>query len=74
MKGLAAGALILASLALAGCKSTDESTINASKPLDKMSNEEWCAFYSSYLSKATVAPDVRKADLQAMRARGCPNT
>ena len=70
MRNLAIGAIVLAGLALGGCHS-DDPTVDAPKPLDKMSKEEWCSFYQSYLTRPNLAEAVRQEDLKRMRERGC---
>ena len=73
MRRFAICALIVGTLGLTGCRSSDDASMDASKPLDKMSKEEWCGFYQRYLAKPNIAPDVRQNDLKQMRARGCPS-
>ena len=70
MRNLAIGALVLGGLALGGCHS-DDPTVDAPKPLDKMSQDEWCTFYRGYLTRKDVSDAVRQADLKRMRDRGC---
>ena len=71
-------ALVLAlalsgSAALSGC-SSDKSTnaFDAPKPLDKMSKDEWCAYYAQFLTNPQLSPQARATDIQRMRERGCP--
>lgn len=71
MLRLAMCALVVGGLGLGGCRSSDDPTVEAPKPLDKMSKEEWCSFYSSYLTRPNIADSVRQADLKKMRDRGC---
>lgn len=65
--------VLFASIALAGCSSADKDagSYDAPKPLDKMSNEEWCAYYVKFLANPQLSPKNREIDLQRMRARGC---
>lgn len=73
MKRLAIGVLLLGSIALGGCGShEDKDLYTAPKPLDKMSKEEWCAFYARYIANPQISPKVKADDLQRMRERGCP--
>lgn len=63
---------LFASVALTGCSSDRETTTyDAPKPLDKMSNEEWCAYYAKFLGNPQLSAKNREIDLQRMRARGC---
>ena len=63
---------LLASVALSGCSSDKDATAyDAPKPLDKMSNEEWCAFYAKFLANPQLSAKNREIDLQRMRSRGC---
>ncbi len=71
MRQLVACALILGGLGFAGCQST-ETSIDAPKPLDKMSKEEWCAFYAHYLTTPNLPAETKQADIKQMRAKGCP--
>lgn len=60
-------------LVLSGCSSDKETTAyDAPKPLDKMSSEEWCAYYGHFLSNPQLTPKAREIDLQRMRSRNCP--
>lgn len=62
-----------AALALAACSSDKVSTAyDSPKPLDKMSKEEWCAYYGNFLTNPQLSAEARATDLQRMRARGCP--
>jgi nitrous oxide reductase accessory protein NosL len=70
MRRLALCALVVGGLALAACHK-DDPTVETPKPLDKMSKEEWCAFYSNYLKRPELTAEVREKDLAAMRQRGC---
>lgn len=71
MRKLAMCALLLGGLGLGGCHSSDDPTVEAPKPLDKMSKEEWCSFYAGYLTRPNIADAVKQADRQKMRDRGC---
>lgn len=63
---------LFASVALTGCSADREAAAyDAPKPLDKMSNEEWCAYYAKFLANPQLSPKNREIDLQRMRARGC---
>ncbi len=70
MRNLAVCALILSGLALGGCHS-DDPTVNAPKPLDKMSKEEWCTFYQGYLTRPGLTDAVKQTDIKRMQERGC---
>lgn len=65
--------VLFASLALGGCSGSDKEAVayDAPKPLDKMSNEEWCAYYAKFLANPQLSPKNREIDLQRMRSRGC---
>ncbi len=64
---------LLGSVALSGCSSDKEATVyDAPKPLDKMSNEEWCGYYSHFLTNPQLSQKQRDVDMQRMRERGCP--
>lgn len=64
--------VLFASVALTGCSSDKEAAAyDAPKPLDKMSNEEWCAYYAKFLANPQLSAKNRDIDLQRMRARGC---
>ncbi len=71
MRIMAACALLVSGLALGGCHSSDDPSVDAKTPLDKMSKEEWCNFYQGYLARPNVPDSVRQADLKRMRDRGC---
>lgn len=66
--------VLFASLGLAGCSGVDKeaAAYDAPKPLDKMSSEEWCAYYAKFLANPQLSPKNREIDLQRMRSRGCP--
>ena len=72
LKRLVGGALLVSSLGLAGCGTSGDSTVDAPKPLDKMSKEEWCAFYAHYLTTPNLSESAKQADIKQMRAKGCP--
>ena len=40
-------------------------------PLDKMSNEEWCDYYTKFLANPQLTAKDRATDIARMRARGC---
>ena len=71
MRNLAACALLVSGLALGGCHSSDDPSLDSKTPLDKMSKEEWCGFYASYLARPNIPEPVRQTDLKRMRERGC---
>lgn len=71
MRNVAMGVLVAAGLGLGGCHSSDDPTVEAPKPLDKMSKEEWCGFYAGYLARPNVSEAVKQTDRKRMRDRGC---
>lgn len=63
---------LMATVALGGCSSDKAATAyDVSKPLDKMSNEEWCDYYNRFLSNPQLSAKDRETDMQRMRSRGC---
>ena len=70
MKRVAMGAALAMALAAAGCQS-DKSPYDPEKPLDKMSKEEWCNFYSYYLTNPNISDATRASATKQMRDRGC---
>lgn len=66
---LGAGALCLL---IGGCQSTQDKYGTAPKPIDQMTNEEWCAFTARYVSNPELAEDSRRIAIGKMKARGCP--
>ena len=64
---------LVGSLGLVGCKSDDAANLyDAPKPLDKMSNEEWCAYYAHYITNPQISAATKATDVERMRARNCP--
>ncbi len=62
---------LLMGFVTAGCEST-KNPYDPDKPLDKMSKEEWCAFYAFYLTNPKISAATRDSATKQMRARGCP--
>ncbi len=71
MRKVAIGAAVALALVAGGCQSS-KNPFDPDKPLDKMSKEEWCSFYSFYLTNPSLSAETRKSATQQMRARGCP--
>lgn len=67
----ALAAALMLSLAAAGCDST-KNAYDPDKPLDKMSKEEWCAYYTFYLTNPSISAASRASATKQMRNRGCP--
>ena len=73
MKKLVLGLSLVSGLALAGCNSSESPTLyDAPKPLDKMTTEEWCAYYAHYLTNPQISAETKATDIKRMHARGCP--
>ncbi len=68
---LALGAALALALVTAGCEST-KNPYDPDKPLDKMSKEEWCAYYTFYLTNPSITEATRASATRQMRSRGCP--
>ncbi|WP_129221468.1 hypothetical protein [Lichenibacterium ramalinae] len=68
---VALGAAIALALATAGCEST-KNPYDPDKPLDKMTKEEWCAYYAFYLTNPNIGEGTRASATKQMRNRGCP--
>ncbi len=64
------GAAVAMALLAGGCEST-KNPYDPDKPLDKMTKEEWCAFYSFYLTNPQISAETRQSATAQMRARGC---
>lgn len=71
MKQIAISAAVVMALATAGCEST-KNPYDPDKPLDKMSKEEWCSYYSYYLTNPNISNETRASATKQMRNRGCP--
>ena len=68
---IALGAAVMLALATAGCEST-KNPYDPDKPLDKMTKEEWCAYYAFYLTNPNISVATRGSATKQMRNRGCP--
>lgn len=66
-----AWAALVLGLGLAGCQSHD-SYLEPSKPVDKMSPEELCAYYAHYRENPDLNAHARDVATQQMRAKNCP--
>ena len=64
------GAAVAMALLASGCDST-KNPYDPDKPLDKMTKEEWCAFYGYYLTNPQISAETRRSATAQMRARGC---
>ena len=71
MSRLARVALALGCLVVGGCQS-DKNAYDPPKPLDKMTQEEWCSYYVLYLTNPGITPETRQIATAQMRKRGCP--
>ena len=69
---VATGLAIALALVTAGCEST-KNPYDPDKPLDKMTKEEWCAYYAFCLTNPNNSEQTRASATKQMRARGCPN-
>ena len=69
---VALAAALAMAVTLGGCAS-DKNPFDPDKPLDKMSKEEWCAFYAHYLTNPNISAATRASATKQMRERGCPN-
>lgn len=58
---------------LAGCQSKD-SYLEPSKPVDKMSHDELCAFYGHYRDDPALSQHSKDVATNQMRAKGCPTS
>ena len=72
MKRLTVASILAAALAAAGCEST-KNPFDPPKPLDKMTQEEWCSFYAFYLTNPSLSQQTRTIATTQMHKRGCPN-
>ena len=64
------GAAAAIALLTGGCEST-KNPYDPEKPLDKMTKEEWCTFYSFYLTNPQISAETRQSATAQMRARNC---
>ena len=64
---------VLAAISLAGCQSKD-SYLEPSKPIDKMSHDELCAFYAHYRDDPSLTPHSKEVATEQMRVKGCPTS
>ena len=71
MRRLATWICVATALVAGGCESS-KNAYDPDKPLDKMSKEEWCAYYAFYLTNPNISADSRASATKQMRARGCP--
>lgn len=70
MRKMAFGLAIASALAVGGCESTKD-PYDPDKPLDKMTKEEWCNFYTYYLTNPNISAETRASALKQMHNRGC---
>ena len=70
-KKVAMGAALALALVAGGCEST-KSKYDPDKPLDKMTKEEWCAFYAFYLTNPDISDATRASANKQMHNRACP--
>ena len=71
MRTFVMAAALASAFVLGGCES-GKNPYDPDKPLDKMSKEEWCAFYSYYLTNPNISAETRASATSQMRRRGCP--
>lgn len=71
-KTAAMGAALALALVAGGCQSDDKSKWDPDKPLDKMTKEEWCNFYTFYLTNPNISDATRVSAGKQMHAKGCP--
>ena len=72
MKRLTVASIFVAALGAAGCEST-KNPFDPPKPLDKMTQEEWCSYYAFYLTNPGLSQQTRTIATTQMHKRGCPN-
>ena len=65
------GAAMALGLVVGGCQS-DKNPYDPEKPLDKMTKEEWCNYYTFYLTNPNIGDATRVSANKQMHARGCP--
>lgn len=70
MKRLAVVSLVLTSLVAGGCEST-KNPFDPDKPLDKMSKEELCSYYTFYLTNPSLSENTRRIATAKRREKGC---
>ena len=73
MKRWIVSVVALSSL-LGGCLgigSDSDSYLEPSKPIDKMSHEELCAFYVHYRDNPDLSQHAKSVATQQMQAKGC---
>ena len=72
MRAFTVASILIAALATAGCEST-KNPFDPPKPLDKMTQDEWCSYYAFYLTDPNLSQQTRTIATGQMRKRGCPN-
>ncbi len=71
LKKVAMGAAVALALVAGGCEST-KNPYDPDKPLDKMNKEEWCNYYTFYLTNPNISAASRASANKQMHDRGCP--
>lgn len=70
MQRLSVVALIVVGLAVGGCESTSN-PYDPDKPLDKMTHDELCAYYTYYLTNPALSEQTRRIATTKKREKGC---
>ena len=71
MRRMTIFAALAMALAASGCQS-DRNPFDPDKPIDKMNKEEWCAYYTFYLTNPNLSAESRASALKQMQNRNCP--